>query len=130
MDTVHDASEEREKVLRRRKLLKHQICSHSKEFNSMAMFVRAKDPCGVQALRYLRGTVPHVRTVSWLQVLKTLSIEGLCQCLLRVPRHDKHLRKAIICLIAIKRLEQLDRRLATHLTQIQNSALAAAQSAN
>lgn len=130
MESVHDPVEEREKLLRRRKLLKHQIGSHSKEFNSMAMFVRARDPYGLQSLRYLKGAVPRSHTVSWLQMLKTLSIDGLCQCLLRVPRHNKHLRKAIICLIAVKRLEQLDKRIVTHLMQLQSPTIAEVQSRN
>ncbi len=130
MVSVNDPLQERETLLRRRKLLKNQIGSHNREFNSMAMLVKARDPYGAKTLKYLKGSVPRVSTVSWMQLLKTLSLDGLCHCLLRVPRHDKYLRKAIICLIAIKRLEQLDKRVATLLSQLQDPLVAAVHSRN
>ncbi len=113
-----DLSAAKEEFLKKRRALRTKIGDHTKEYNRLAMLVRAGDPLGEKSLHYLKGTVPQVRGGLWLSVLKTLSLEGLLQCLLKVPKHDKNLRKALIKLIVIKRLEQSDREISAHLSRL------------
>ncbi len=117
MQEENAALTDRGDISRQRNMLRSKMGEQSREFNRLSMVIRSVDPCGTKVCQYLRGIVPPVRNAAWLQVLKTLSLEGLCQCLVRIPRHDRALRKAIVVLITIRRLEMMDRGLARSLAQ-------------